>query len=92
MCVSPARLFVNRMLSSLRAAGDKHVELDSDFHRDLAWFRTSLEPFNGVVVFRESQPVSHHKYVDSLPLGAYWIPRLIISLYQIISNRKTSHS
>ena len=30
-----------------------------------AWVRTSLEPFNVVVVFQESQPISHHIYVDS---------------------------
>ena len=63
--MSPARLFVNRMLASLRAADNKHVSLDSDFHRDLAWFRLSLETFNGIVVFRASQPVSHHIFVDS---------------------------
>ena len=47
-CVKPARLFVSRMLDTLRSAPDRgRVALDADFQRDLQWFANFLPTYNG---------------------------------------------
>jgi hypothetical protein len=47
-CSHPARLFLNRMLATLRHhAGAHRVWLDDDFRRDLHWFEAHLSQENG---------------------------------------------
>ena len=48
-CVKPARLFVSRMLDTLRAAPPYgYTTLSEDFQKDIAWFMAFLPSFNGV--------------------------------------------
>ncbi|XP_035665155.1 uncharacterized protein LOC118408444 isoform X2 [Branchiostoma floridae] len=49
-CVPPGRLFVSRMLESLRKLRCNHhrCRLSRDFRRDLEWWRRFLHEFNGV--------------------------------------------
>ena len=47
-CVKPARLFVSRMLDTLRSVPDRgRVALNADFQRDLQWFANFLPTYNG---------------------------------------------
>ena len=49
-CIKPARLFVNRMLQLLRSIPlNNRKDLDLGFFRDLRWFTTFLDNFNGSV-------------------------------------------
>ena len=48
-CVRPARLFVSRMLDTLRTALDSgHVQLSAEFQKDIAWFLNFMPAYNGV--------------------------------------------
>ena len=48
-CVRPARLFVSRMLDTLREAPPSgHTGLDQEFRKDLSWFQTYMPQCNGV--------------------------------------------
>ena len=49
-CVPPGRLFVSRLLESLRKLRCNHhrCRLSRDFRRDLEWWRRFLHEFNGV--------------------------------------------
>lgn len=48
-CVKPARLFVSRMLATLRAAPmTGTIMLDEEFKKDLLWFNRFLPEYNGV--------------------------------------------
>ncbi len=48
-CVKPARLFVNRMLDTLRAAPATGViQLSANFKKDLSWFLAFLPQYNGI--------------------------------------------
>ena len=46
-CVKPARLFVSRMLDTLRSAPDRGRVALNDFQRDLQWFANFLPTYNG---------------------------------------------
>ena len=46
--VKPARIFVNRLLQALRQCVDSSVKVNVDMIRDLQWFITFLEDYNGV--------------------------------------------
>ena len=51
-CVRPARLFVNRILATLRQTPkDGNITLSPEFKRDMAWFNAFLPAFNGKVYF-----------------------------------------
>ena len=51
-CIKPARIFLNRMLQLLRSHHDsKKFVLNSEFFRDLSWFNTFLNQYNGVTYF-----------------------------------------
>ena len=51
-CVHSSRVFLNRMLDTLRAHfGRDNINLDQNFHRDLNWFIKFLPHFNGVAFF-----------------------------------------
>ena len=48
-CVSPARVFINRIRARFRKNSDaKKITLTSDFHKELAWFLVFLPRFNGI--------------------------------------------
>ena len=77
-CIQGARIFLNRMLQTLRQAhSSKVIAPDIGFYQDLAWFTRFLHTFNGVVVFRWD-PVSIHAYVDATltQLGGAWGKRV----------------
>ena len=73
-CVQGARVFLNRMLQTLRQAHSSNmITPDIGFYQYLAWFTRFLHAFNGVVSFRRD-PVSIHAYVDATltQLGEAW--------------------
>lgn len=45
-CVRPGRLFVSRMLDTLRSATGKVVMVDSEFLKDVEWWRQAIEHAN----------------------------------------------
>ena len=54
-CVHSSRIFLNRMLDTLRSHfGKEDILLDQNFHRDLNWFIKFLPYFNGVVFFNHA--------------------------------------
>ncbi len=53
-CVRPGRLFVARMLQSLREAHTSaHVTLTDEFRADLSWWAAFLPQFNGISCIKE---------------------------------------
>ena len=51
-CVRTARLFVNRILATLKQSpNDGTITLSPEFKRDMAWFNAFLPAFNGKVYF-----------------------------------------
>ena len=75
-CVSPARTFINRMLTLFRNASDKRrIHLNSDFHKDLAWFLAFLPRFNGITyINKPNLPYNHTLHIDAslTGLGGIW--------------------
>ena len=56
-CIKVARIFLSRMLDTLRAHHDKNmIILDTDFKKDILWFYTFAQKFNGVAFF-DKRPV-----------------------------------
>lgn len=60
-CIRGGRIFLNRMLNTLRSMNQsqRSYQLDSEFRRDLFWWETFLDTFNGVSIMQElhwSQP------------------------------------
>ncbi len=69
-CVKPGRLFINRMLVTLREAyGSDQVTLSTDFREDLKWWATFLPEFNGVS-FVDHPAHQHNIRVESCLSGA----------------------
>ena len=67
-CVRYSRIFMGRMLSTFRRQHDKHtIELDSEFHKDLAWFNTFLTGFNGAVFLQRH--AQYDIFVDASFMG-----------------------
>jgi hypothetical protein len=57
-CSGAARLFVGRMLATLRAAPPQgFIKLTDEFRADLHWFREFLPDYNGVSLIHVSRPV-----------------------------------
>jgi hypothetical protein len=66
----PARLFVGRMLATLRRCPPSgHIELDVDFRRDIEWFARYLPSTNGVYMLEPSSPEPITIKVDSCTSG-----------------------
>ena len=60
-CIKPARLFVNRMLQLLRSIpSNNRKDLDLGFFRDLRWFTTFLDNFNGSVEMHLAGVAPHY--------------------------------
>ena len=73
-CVAPARIFLNRMLELLRTNYDAHlIERTHDFKRDLRWFSTFLDKYNGVT-FSDHVKTHHVVELDAClsGLGGWW--------------------
>ena len=51
--VRGGRVFLNRMLNSLRSMQDTTFIIDMEFRKDLHWWQTFMEDFNGVSIMRE---------------------------------------
>jgi hypothetical protein len=69
-CCEPARLFLNRMLATLRAAHQSpQVELPDSFQKDIKWFQRYLPSTNGVYIIHEDTRPVTHIYVDSCMTG-----------------------
>jgi hypothetical protein len=67
-CCKPARLFLGRMLITLRAAPRSgKIQLDQDFQRDVQWFLKYLPSTNGIYIIAPETPTVNHIYVDSSP-------------------------
>ena len=73
-CVVPARVFVNRILFTLRMAPDAgRIRLNHAFKRDIRWFTTFLHHFNGRVFFNKTHKLPLYLYLDACldGLGAF---------------------
>jgi hypothetical protein len=67
----PARLFLNRMLATLRSCPPTgSINLTLQFKKDLAWFAHFLPSTNGIFIIQPEAPPQHHIYVDSCLSGA----------------------
>ena len=73
-CVTPSRLFVNRILQVLRVAPPQgRISLDANFFKDINWFRRFLDSFNGVTRIHSDVSAYRNLYVDASlqGIGAY---------------------
>ena len=75
-CVKPARLFVNRILATLREAPERGcIHLSQEFKKDIAWFNSFLVQFNGRTFYSKGiiQPVTNI-FLDAslIGLGGVW--------------------
>jgi hypothetical protein len=73
-CSAPARLFVGRMLHTLREAPSQGTTpLTVGFRKDLAWFAEFLPTYNGVKFITPSRPVAHLCiHTTSTTIRAVW--------------------
>ena len=74
-CVKPTRLFINRMLATLRNAPVKgQFKIPAAFYKDVQWFNKFLDHFNGSVKIHENHKVDHQFFVDASlqQVGAIW--------------------
>lgn len=55
--VPAARLFINRLLASLRGTPMKYIPMDRELRRDLDWFREFLAEYNGRTLILTPDPV-----------------------------------
>ena len=71
-CVPPARIFVKRLLNTLRQA-TRTVKINADMRKDIAWFVNFVSQFNGKVMFHQGRP-EVQVYVDASlsGMGAWW--------------------
>ena len=73
-CVKPARFFLNCMLQLLRDNFvNYHIVLTHDFFRDLVWFQTFLNSYNGITIY-DIKPLKIRIYFDAClqGLGGYY--------------------
>lgn len=70
-CCKPARLFVGRMLETLRSAPEHGLtHLSIDFQKDINWFLSFLPTFNGVQLIQpRNDSAQHVAFVDSCLSG-----------------------
>ena len=67
-CVRPARLFVGRLLETLRSMKGRFCNVDAHMRADLRWFQEFLSEWNGVSLIPELSP-SREILVDACPSG-----------------------
>jgi hypothetical protein len=69
-CCHTLRLFVNRLLDTLRNAPDHgNIVIDSDAHEDLAWIKAFLPDYNGVQLIKQPLSLDIPLVVDSCLTG-----------------------
>lgn len=69
-CVAPARRFMYRILSTLRAMKDKNwTTIDSDFKMDILWFLNYAKAANGVLYYNPAKPEIEIQCDSSLTAG-----------------------
>ena len=66
-CVRSARVFVNRILDTLRKIPDKgNIVLSDEFRKDILWFIKFVKEFNGIVYYKKSiQPPIEYMTLDA---------------------------
>ena len=65
-CIKPARLFSNRMLQLLRQCPIKgYITISQGFWKDLNWFLSFMEQFNGSVEMHLRDTYTYEIYVDA---------------------------
>ena len=66
--VTPAHLFMSRLLQVLRGWGGKTITVDDNMRADIKWFETYLRGFNGHAIIPDTSP---HKFIeaDACPTG-----------------------
>lgn len=67
-CVHPARLFISRLLQSLRGMTRNFIKISHDMRLDLVWFREFMETWNGVSLIPAPTP-TRTLYVDASGSG-----------------------
>lgn len=67
-CVRPARLFISRLLQSLREMKRNFLKISHDVRLDLIWFREFLDAWNGVSLIPAPLP-ARTLYVDASGSG-----------------------
>ena len=67
-CVSPARLFLARLLEALRAAKGFHMKVNNDMRKDFAWFQEFLPTWNGVSIINTGH-AAREIVADACPRG-----------------------
>ena len=67
-CVRPARLFVSRLLETLRQAKGRHINVNADMRADFRWFIEFCADWNGKAYIPKSQP-DRDIYVDACLSG-----------------------
>ena len=84
--VRPGRLFVNRMLETLRRAErlDTFVPLPTDFHDDVLWWLRNIQHWNGISFLRFTQ--YHNKITLDASTNGYWNGRAGIGGFNFIRN------
>lgn len=55
-CVSPARLFVSRLLDALREMEGTHVDVSEEMRSDFEWFSEFCRDWNGVSIIPKAAP------------------------------------
>ena len=70
-CVRPARLFVSRMLETLRAAPDTgYIRISDEFKKDVHWFLNFMPTYNGINMMVHSPlPSDMHVELDACMTG-----------------------
>ena len=74
-CIRPARLFVNRILTTLRnAPAMGNFRLPGLIYKDIAWFNKFLQKFNGVVKIHTKNTPHYNVFVDASlqQVGGIW--------------------
>ena len=71
-CIPPARIFVNRLLNTLRS-GLTRIKVTKEMIKDITWFIQFLNHFNGTVMFPQFRPqVQVHVDACLTGMGAIW--------------------
>jgi hypothetical protein len=69
-CCPPARMFLNRMLATMRDCPPVgSTSLNEEFRKDLRWFSAYVSSTNGVFMIHEDQRAPVNIYVDSCNSG-----------------------
>ena len=53
-CIKPARIFVSRLLETLRGRKTSFIRMSEDMRQDLVWFREFSTKWNGIAIINKS--------------------------------------